>query len=237
MPGRGIHIVEANGVTVWRVGRAPDPWSWVDPHYAGHNRWDDADGQFRTIYAADSLYTCYVEVLAFARPDVNADGSMLLDEIEEEPADAAEFPVPRPGLIPRDWISCRMIGIARLDGSFADVRNSETIATLRPTFLELALDLGYSDFDAASLKSAHPRTLTQRVAGYLYTLGGVDASPLIDGVRFASRHGDEMTMWAIFERPGDEPASRRLRQGPSRLVTPADPELTRAMTLHNLTWR
>ena len=72
--------------------------------------------------------------------------------------------------------------------------------------------LGYSDFDAAALKSAEPRELTQRVAKFLYAHAGDDGRLLFDGVRFASRHGDELMMWAVFERPGDDPISRRLSQ-------------------------
>ena len=56
-------------------------------------------------------------------------------------------------------------------------------------------------------------------------------------MRFASRHGDELTMWGIFERPGDEPASRHLARGDARLVDLADEDLRRAMILHRLTWR
>lgn len=236
MPEPHLALVEAGGATVWRVGRAPDPWAWVDRQYAGHNRWDDADGVFRTIYAGDSLYACYVEVLAYARPDVNADGTDLLSGITENPQDAVEYPVRAAGTIPREWISGRMVATATLTGPYADVRAAETIGFLRPTFLRLALELGYPDFDAAALKSAHPRELTQRVATYLYALTDQEGLTIVDGVRFASRHGDDLTMWGVFERPGDEPASRHLRRGAAKLVDVNDADLARAMDLHGLNW-
>lgn len=66
-----VTAIDAVGSPVWRVGRAPDPWAWVDRQFAGHNRWDDINGVFRTIYAGDTLFTCFVEVLAYARPDLN----------------------------------------------------------------------------------------------------------------------------------------------------------------------
>ncbi len=237
MPAAQIAVVDAGGVAVWRIGRAPDPWAWVDHQYSGRNRWDDADGVFRTVYAGDSLYGCFVEVLAYARPDLGADDTDLLSGITEDPEDAAEFPVPTPGSIPREWIGGRLVGAARLTGPFADVRVSETVSALRPTFLQLALDLDYPDFDAAALKSAQPRDLTQQVADRLYALTTNEGAPVVDGVRFASRHGDELTMWAIFERPGDDPSSAHLHGTYARVVDIDDPDLTRAMELHNLVWR
>jgi hypothetical protein len=188
-------VAQADDAVVWRVGRAPDPWAWGDPQYAGRNRWDDTDGVFRTVYAGDSLYACYVEVLAYSRPDVDPDGENLLAGIDEDPEDAAQFPVPVAGTIPRDWIGGRMVATARLSGPYADVRAAVTIAALRPFFVRLALQLGYPDFDAAALKSAEPRELTQRVASHLYALTNDDGSSVVDGVRFASRHGDELTVW------------------------------------------
>lgn len=68
----GFRIIDAAGVTAWRVGRAPDPWAWIDYRYAGEQRWDDSGNEFRTIYAADSLYACFVEILAHLRPDQRA---------------------------------------------------------------------------------------------------------------------------------------------------------------------
>ncbi|MGO4533367.1 hypothetical protein [Leifsonia sp. 2MCAF36] len=128
---------------------------------------------------------------------------------------------------------------AILSGPYADVRTAETIAALRPVFLRIALRLGYHDFDAAALKSADPRELTQRVASHLYALTatGTDAATVVDGVRFASRHGDELTMWGVFERPGDEPASNHVRREVTQLVDIDDPDLLRAMSLHRLSWR
>ncbi|MFA4895119.1 MULTISPECIES: hypothetical protein [unclassified Microbacterium] len=44
-------------------------------------------------------------------------------------------------------------------------------------------------------------------------------------------------MWAIFERPGDDPSSAHLHGTYARVVDIDDPDLTRAMELHNLVWR
>ncbi|TCJ21415.1 hypothetical protein E0W80_16705 [Microbacterium sp. PI-1] len=61
--------------------------------------------------------------------------------------------------------------------------------------------------------------------------------PIAEGVRFGSRHGDDLALWAIFERPGDDPASRHLHQISSRIVDTDDVNLIQAMGLHGLTWR
>ena len=58
-----------------------------------------------------------------------------------------------------------------------------------------------------------PRELTQRFAKYLYAHAGDDGRLLLDGVRFASRHGDELMMWAVFERPGDDPIMSEVIDG------------------------
>lgn len=233
----GLRISDASCVTVWRVGRAPDPWAWIDYRYAGGQRWDDASSEFRTICAADSLYACFVEILAHLRPDLEEDGSALLDDIDEDPQDAIEFPVPPAGTIDRTWLSGKMVATATLDGRYVDVGASDTIAALRPDFLRLALSLGFDDFDAAALKSAYPRDLTQQIVSVLYSQIDPDGRPVADGVRFASRHGDELRMWAIFERPGDEPSSQRLSEITVNLVDVEGRELAKAMTLHKLTWR
>jgi hypothetical protein len=237
MPTPAPELIDAAGVTVWRVGRAPDPWAWIDHQYAGNARWDDPGVAFRTTYAADSLYGCLVETLAYARPDRNDDGSDLLSGIDEDPEDAMAFPTPVAGTIERHWLTGRMVGSAQLSGIFVDVRASSTIAALRPRYLRSALSLGFDDFDAAALKRARPRALTQQLAADLYAVTNGDGTPFTDGIRFGSRHGDDLALWAIFERPGDDPFSRLLGHVSARLVDPTDPDLRRAMDLHGLTWR
>lgn len=130
-----------------------------------------------------------------------------------------------------------MVGVATLQGSYVDVRSSVTVATLRPIYLDEALRLGFDDFDAAALKRAYPRDLTHRLAVDFYEAIDADGSPTYDGVHFGSRHGDDLALWAIYERPGDYPLSRNLGVVRSGLVDANDADLARAMALHHLTWR
>lgn len=78
---------------------------------------------------------------------------------------------------------------------------------MRPHYLELALSLG---FDGAALKRVHPRGLTHRLAMEFYTITREDGAPTVDGVRFGSRQGDDIALWAIYERPGGCPSSIHL---------------------------
>ncbi|MDE8667717.1 hypothetical protein PY310_03865 [Pseudarthrobacter sp. H3Y2-7] len=54
------------------------------------------------------------------------------------------------------------------------------------------------------MKDARPRQLTQAIAAWLYE------TTAVDGVTFASRHGDDLRLWAVFERPGDPQVSPKL---------------------------
>ncbi|WP_308492688.1 hypothetical protein [Microbacterium terrisoli] len=60
---------------------------------------------------------------------------------------------------------------------------------------------------------------------------------LVDGVRFNSRHGDEIRVWAVFERPNDPPRSPKLEltSEPTR-VTPKLAELQEAFRRFGLHW-
>lgn len=231
-----MEFILAENLTVYRIGRAPDPWMFSEPRYSGNNRWDDRDGNFRTTYAGDDKFSCYVEILASLRPDTGAAGE-LLEGILEDPIDAREFPTPTAGGVPKAWLQCRMWAKATLTGRFVDVTAAATISHLRPRFLGLAKSLGFPDFDSAALKLAHPRELTQRVASRLYaTRARNTGQASVSGVRFASRHGDDLKLWAIFEHPADTGASGCLSQASSGLIEVDDPELRRAFHHHGLTW-
>jgi hypothetical protein len=68
------------------------------------------------------------------------------------------------------------------------------------------------------------------VAAHLY------ATTDVDGVTFASRHGDDLELWAVFERPGDPIISPRLESPEAHPLSPEDPDLVAAFDLFGLTW-
>ena len=196
---------DAAGRHVHRVGFEPDPWAWTPWQYAEHGRfsgrWDDPDGVWRSIYVGESRLACYLEVLAFARPD-----PQLQDElagIDEDPEDEVSHPSLAAGLLPECWRWPRRVGSARLTGWYALPGDKESLPTVRARFLALAIRLRLSDVDAGAIRLAEPREFTQAIAAWLYDQTAPDDTPLA-GVQFTSRHGDSLALWAVLERPGDE---------------------------------
>lgn len=215
----------------WRVSFAPDPWAWPGWQWAGADgrfggRWDDLAGTFRTVYAASTLLGCFLEVLAGFRPDpaVAAEYATITTTDEDS------HPTIEMGTLPHAWLEQRRIARAQLTGCFCAVTAAETIAALRPRFVAAAHTLHLHDFDAAALKAGQPRELTQAVASHLH------ATTTADGVAFASRHGDDLPMWAIFERAEDLAVSRCLTDATSRPIHPDDPDLQTAMQMLGLHW-
>jgi hypothetical protein len=57
----------------------------------------------------------------------------------------------------------------------------------------------------------------------------------LDGIRFASRHGDDLTLWAIFERH-DTAVSPCLAETELTELTVDHPALARAFDVLGLAW-
>jgi hypothetical protein len=227
-----LAVQEQAGTQVWRVGYRPQPWAWVGWEWASEGRfpgrWDDAEGNFRTVYAGSSLLGCLLELLADFRADpLLADD---LGQIVEDPEDATMFPTVPAGMVDPAWLTGRVGATARLTGRFGAVTAARSLAALHPVFIGPALRLGLRDFDAAALKDARARELTQQLASHVY------ATTSLDGVVFQSRHGDDITLWAVFERPGDGPISPCLGEITHHELHVDHPDVTRAMELLGLQW-
>jgi len=220
---------------VYRVGHEPDPWAWTPWEYGPFTgRWDDPEDLYRVLYAASSPLGCFLEVLAVFRPD-----PVLAEELAaiEGGPDDDDFPTVPPGKVDRAWLERRRVGTATLEGRFVDVGHSHTIAELRPRFLQQAIDAALPDFDAAAIRTAAPRALTQAISRFLYG-ASLDDGDVPDGVEFGSRHGDDQQLWAIFERDADigSPSSHLLGATTSAMIAPDEPDLREAMALHHLEW-
>ena len=84
------------------------------------------------------------------------------------------------------------------------------------------------------LKDSSPagRSITQAVSAHLYLEDGVD------GIEFASRHGDNECLWCVFEQPHEDPRmSPRLMETGSLSLTEDTAELVEAFDLLGLQWR
>lgn len=221
---------------VWRIGRKPSPWSWVDWKWADGGtfpgRWDSPNRTYRTTYAGSTVFASLVEVLAQFRPDpvLLADA----DEIADDEVDAL-YPTATPGSIPSTWFDARLVARARLDGVYCDVSAADSIAALRPRFLAAARALGLPDFDAAALQIAERRSLTQQVGLAVYSQTESAGNPSFDGVRFLSRHGADLELWAVFERSTDGDRSALLREVGVEPLSADRPDVIAAVRLHGLT--
>jgi hypothetical protein len=61
--------------------------------------------------------------------------------------------------------------------------------------------------------------------------------PPVTGVAFASRHGDELTMWALFEQPNDGGDITAALAGEVAWPLSEDiSELDEALRIHGLVW-
>lgn len=227
----GVSVDRPRRLPVWRVGYRPDPWEWTDWRWSTDGRfpgrWDDCDGTFRTIYVGSTLQGCLLEVLADFRPDPSLVDELADVDVDED--DATLFPTISAGLIDPTWLEPRIAGSATLSGNFCQITTAETLAALHPRFVSAARMAGLADFDAAALKDGRPRELTQSVATYLYAVTD------LDGVRFASRHGDDLELWAIFERH-DTRISPCLDDADLSELTNDHPAVVRAFDLLGLAW-
>jgi hypothetical protein len=184
---------------------------------------------------ASSPLGCFLEVLAVFRPDpavVEALARIEGDDVEDSSLAAAQ-----PGKLDPSWLTNRVLGTARLDGDFVDIGHSQTIAHLRPRFIERARQLGLPDFDAAAIRMSAPRILTQMISRFLYESALANDAPTA-GIEFGSRHGDDQQLWAVFERDTDIGLGRShlLSERTTAEIAENDPDLREAMRLHNLEW-
>lgn len=231
MSVKGPHIqIDHEDRQVWRVGHRPEPWAWAPWRYAVDGRfdgrWDDPEGAFRTMYAGESLLGCLLEVLACFRPDPALTEG--LDDIEDN--DPASESAPPPGTVPRSWLERRCAATSQMKGRFCAVSHSRTVSALRPVFLDEARSFGLEDFDTAALRDPRPRGLTQRIAAHLWH------STDLDGVRYASRHGDDHMLWAIFERPDDGDIASCLTTLSIFDLAPEGSSIIEAFEIHSLSW-
>ncbi|UOE43165.1 RES domain-containing protein [Agromyces larvae] len=225
---------------VWHVGRSPDPWGWAPWKYAGdagrfNGRWDDELGEFRTIYTADSLLGCFLELLAHFRPSTPV--LAALDEIEDDDGTIAAFGEAGVGVVGYSWLDGREYGSASQTGRYCFITHSRTVAALQRHYPFGRHGIAAIDVDAALLKDAHDRVLTRSIARWVYDLRDDDRREVVDGIEFRSRHGDDIHVWAIFERSRDDSRSHHLNTtSEPEPVTDALPELVEAMRRFGLSW-
>lgn len=226
--------------SIWRLGHAPDPWEWTPWHFAPddgrfNGRWDDQKAQFRTLYTADSLLGCFLELLAPQRPNDTA--FLELAEIHDDAGAVDAYPDPERGAVGLSWLSGRMYAEGTQTGTYAEVTTAAGVGYLVGAGVFDAMGIPSNRVDVALLKDAHQRDVTRTVARYLFDLRD-DSSlqPIVDGIAFRSRMGDDIKLWAVFERT-DALVSERINPGEPEFVTDDHPDLMNAFLILGLHWK
>jgi hypothetical protein len=217
---------------IYRVGRAPDPWSWpgwthARPDGTFGNRWDDPRGVYRVLYASSQRVGAYLEALQVHRPDFAVAAERIEEDADDEGHDMRTL---APGQLDSGWIeSTLMLGEARTDGVFADVGTARSLAGLRRDFLARARDLGLDELDGGAIRLKAPRELTQEISRHVYESSDDYGARVFNGVQYQSTLGDEYDNWAIFEPTS--PAMVQLSDEQSSPVNPDDRDLQTALEI------
>ncbi len=204
--------------TIYRLGRAPDPWTARDWALAGPdgtfgNRFDDPTGVFRVIYASSQRLGCFVETLARFRLEAS-----MIRELAEIEGESDHNPL---GNVPAEWFDNRVMGAAVAEGEYADICSAEWIGKLRSPLLRRFLDL--DDVDASVLQRTAPREVTQEVSSIIFDHG-------FAGIYYRSKYGHELENWAIFEPFPIIPV------GSPQPIYPTDPDFRTALSLLSLSF-
>jgi hypothetical protein len=64
-----------------------------------------------------------------------------------------------------------------------------------------------TELDAAAIRLAVPRQITQRISRHVYEVSSGDARPQFAGIAYLSRLGDDLTNWAVFKPTPPAPDS------------------------------
>lgn len=179
---------------LYRIARGKKPWEFPDwsrastDSYGAHtfgNRFDDPAGEYRVLYAASQLLSCYVETLARFRPD-----QKLKEELAAIQGEDDFQPI---GYIPEDWFDNRYIGRATVKGRYADLYTAEWVSQLRPHLQSQCIKLGLPELDLSVLMQPEKRIITQMASNYINELGS------FAGIYYSSRYGRDLENWALFE--------------------------------------
>ncbi|MGQ9676107.1 MAG: RES family NAD+ phosphorylase [Chloroflexota bacterium] len=200
---------------LYRLGRQPDLLAWSPREYLGSGRFDDPRGEFRTLYAAEQRLACFAEILAKWRPSLET--LAYSRSLKGDAAQLAEMSV-----IPADWHRKHLLVRLRLEPGqrWLDLRDLETLQTLRVELADLAVRLGLPDIDVSTVRG-QSRQFTQAVARWAYERGYA-------GVAYRSRFDDSFDCWAIFEGAMFHP------EGVPELIAPHDPSLRTIAELFGL---
>ena len=174
---------------VWRVGHRSDPCGFVPRHlYKWYNRFDDSQKKYRTLYCANSLFTCLRELLADLRPNTRA-----IADFETCFGASSDAGLTVAGVVSWQWRQAH--GLVNAEtiihcGKFADIESLTLRREIEHRHPTLLRDHGFRHFDLSEIR-ARDRPVTQAISRGFFDEGRA-------GVRFASRL-DGLACYALFE--------------------------------------
>jgi hypothetical protein len=220
-PESGVHRV-AKGLDPFRFRPPRSPLPEQDEPVLDGNRWDDAQGQYATLYCASSAVAAFAETIARYREVPG-----LLDRIDAflsgEPDGEYDFEL-EPARVPDDYFADRSLGHAAIDPAlrFVDVDHPDThrslTVPLRPVLRRHRLRV----VDRGVVLSPD-RRLTRPIARECWRLAQTPDHPDWAGLRYGSRLHPEWECWAAWEPSPIRPHSARVQT-----VTRANPDLRAA---------
>ena len=228
------------------AGFGPVPWEVANPVDGTFgNRFDDPgqalgipqEERFRAISCATERIGTIMESLARFRRSlpyagrVEAGSRGVREGIDESLRGTFDPGDPSRGLVPAAWRMRRQIGHTLLDPElrFVDIAAMSTLSHLREAMAPDLRELGLTDLDL-SVVTGPQRTLTQRIARYVYEQVDLTGTPRFAGIRYLSRFGDAQECWAIFD-------TRMVMRGTviEQSILPDDPDLLAVAKAFGLT--
>ena len=224
----------ASPATLYRVGRQPNPFIWRLPRFSLHEsrhphdgyRWDAPLSDFATLYFGSTPLACFVETLAYYRPDAAFNAHLHAMTSDDDPDERYDFDLGS-GRVPDSYFA-RVLGQARLDGEhhFVDVDHPSTHAQLTEDLHELLAEHGVREFDRGVMMT-QDRRITRAVVGHLHRFAAEHEG--ICGVRYESRIRAGLECWAVWEHCRERLVDREVDP-----LTPHTPELREAAELLGL---
>ena len=196
-PRAGVHRVSRSiNVFAFRTA-APLPNPASVPIHDG-NRWDDAQGNFATVYCASSAEGAFGEVIARYRERPGL--LQRIDAFLNQPPDPDYDPLLTPGVVPAEFFDGRWIGHSTVDVDvrFVDVDDPATHAALDPALRRALRDFGVRRIDRGTFLSAD-RRITRTIASHYHWLAQTPDHASWRGLRYLSRLAPDWECWAIWE--------------------------------------
>lgn len=206
---------------LYRIGRAPDPFRFPADTTTKNsgNRFDDPEGRFWVLYAAEQRLACFVETLARFRVSVE-----LLIQLDDLPDGDVANDVPYSGIVPDDWHLKRVMASFHptADQRWLDLRVLAVRERVRRALASTLTRLSHTDFDLGDALS-RDRVLTQQIARWAHEQD-------FGGIIYPSRFDAAYSCWAIFEGSYIEHES-------IRAIRRDDADMLEAARLLRLSWR